>query len=143
MPTIEHEIKIEASPEAVFTALSTKDGIAAWQTPHIEGDGSVGSEWRFLFEGRPEFGWRVLTSSVPHTVEWECTAGPGDSVGTKARFEISSTDDGRAHLALTHTGWPGTHGNFRKCNTIWGVLLHHLKQAVETEQPAPAFPAAG
>jgi hypothetical protein len=26
-----------------------------------------------------------------------------------------------------------------KCNTYWGVLLHHLRQYVETGTPRPAF----
>ena len=38
-----------------------------------------------------------------------------------------------------HAGWPGTHGNFRKCNTTWGVLLHHLRDYVETGDAATAF----
>ncbi len=138
MHEINHEIKISATPDEVFTALSTVDGIKSWQTPHTTGTGEVGSQWEFKFSGRPEFAWEVRASDPKH-IEWRCTAGPGDSVGTTATFDISARDDGRTLLVLTHSGWPGTHGNFRKCNTIWGVLLHHLAQAVQTGKPAPAF----
>jgi hypothetical protein len=71
-------------------------------------------------------------------VVWLCTKGPGDSVGTTATFLISTSDD-RTLLELKHSGWPGTHGNFRKCNTIWAVLLHHIQQYVQTGTPATAF----
>jgi uncharacterized protein YndB with AHSA1/START domain len=139
MAEIMHEIKIAGSPEAVFGALTTPDGIKSWQTPDVEGTGAVGSEWVFRFTGRPEFHWRVVASESCRRVEWKCTAGPGDSVGTTATFDISPIDDGRTLLELAHSGWPGTHGNFRKCNTYWGVLLHHIKQFVETATPATAF----
>lgn len=138
MPEITHEIKVEGTPAQVFDALTTIDGITAWQTPHATGTGDVGSRWEFAFAGRPSFVWEVRASD-PTRVEWLCIEGPGDSVGTTAVFEISETGDDRTLVVLTHSGWAGTDGNFRKCNTIWGVLLHHLSQAVRTGTPAPAF----
>ena len=54
-------------------------------------------------------------------------------------FTLTKTDDDRTLLEHVHAGWPGTHGNFRKCNTTWGVLLHHLRDYAETGNPAPAF----
>jgi uncharacterized protein YndB with AHSA1/START domain len=138
MPEIDHEVKISATPEQVFAALSTREGVASWQTPHTEGNGEVGSQWRFIFTGRAEFDWEVVESETPSRVVWLCTKGPGDSVGTTATFLISTSDD-RTLLELKHSGWPGTHGNFRKCNTIWAVLLHHIQQYVQTGTPATAF----
>jgi hypothetical protein len=55
-------------------------------------------------------------------------------------FELSPADHGRTLVECTHAGWPGTHGNYRKCNTLWGVLLHHLKRYAETGTAMPAFP---
>ncbi len=37
MPEIDHEIKIDATPEQVFAALTTLDGVKGWHTP--DGDG--------------------------------------------------------------------------------------------------------
>lgn len=139
MHEIIHEIKIAATPEQVFAALTTLEGIQSWQTPLAEGTGAVGSEWVFTFTGRAEFAWEIVASDSPRNIEWRCTEGPGDSVGTTATFEIWALDEGRSLLRLTHAGWPGTHGNFHKCNTTWGVLLHHIQQFVETGTPATAF----
>ena len=138
MPEIDHEIKIKATPEQVFAALSTHEGVTSWQTPHAEGTGAVGSEWRFKFEDRAEFDWEVVESEPPSRVVWRCTKGPGDSVGTTATFLVNPSGD-RTLLELKHSGWPGTHGNFRKCNTIWAVLLHHIQKYVQTGSPATAF----
>lgn len=139
MPEIEHEIRIAAAPERVFAALTTVDGVKGWHTPTVAGDGEVGGEWVFTFADHPEFGWEVVTSTSPSEVVWRCTRGPGDSVGTTATFTLAPTDDGRTLLEHVHSGWPGTHGNFRKCNTTWGVLLHHLRDYVETGDVATAF----
>jgi uncharacterized protein YndB with AHSA1/START domain len=139
MAEISHEIRISGTPEAVYDALTTIDGVRSWQTPNAEGTGAVGTEWVFTFTGRPQFVWEITESAAPSTVQWRCVEGPGDSPGTTATFGIEALDDGRTLLTLHHAGWAGTHGNFRKCNTIWAVLLHHLQQYVHTSTPATAF----
>jgi uncharacterized protein YndB with AHSA1/START domain len=138
VPEIDHEIKIDATPERVYAALTTLDGVKGWHNPTVTGSGEVGIEWVFVFADHPEFGWEVTASDAPSRVVWRCTRGPGDSVGTRATFTIAAADN-RTLLELQHSGWPGTHGNFRKCNTTWGVLLHHLRDYVETGHVAPAF----
>ena len=139
MPEIDHELKIDATPERVFAALTTLEGVKGWHTPAATGTGEVGSEWIFGFADDLEFGWQVTTSESPTKIGWRCTRGPGDSVGTTATFTVAPTPDGRTVVELSHAGWPGTHGNFRKCNTTWGVLLHHLRDYVESGDAAPAF----
>jgi uncharacterized protein YndB with AHSA1/START domain len=139
MADINHEITIAATPEQVYAALSTRDGLRSWHTPLADGSGAVGSTWAFRFPDRAEFDWEITTSEPTTRVVWTCTRGPGDSVGTTATFGLSPTDDDRTLVGLTHAGWPGTHGNFVKCNTIWGALLHHLAQYVETGSQSTAF----
>lgn len=138
MPEIDHEIKIKATPEQVFAALSTHEGVTSWQTPHAEGTGEVGSQWRFKFTDRAEFDWEVIESEPSSRIVWRCTKGPGDSQGTTVTFVIT-VDGDRTLLELKHADWPGTHGNYRKCNTIWAVLLHHIQKYVQSGSPAPAF----
>jgi uncharacterized protein YndB with AHSA1/START domain len=138
MSEIDHELKIDAPPERVFAALTTLEGVRGWHAPAASGSGEVGTEWTFPYANHPEFRWEVTESETPARAAWRCTRGPGDSVGTTATFTITPAD-GRTVVELRHAGWPGTHGNFRKCNTTWGVLLHHLRDYVETGQPATAF----
>lgn len=138
MAAIDHEIKISAPCESVHQALTTLEGLRSWKTSDVEGHGAVGSQWKFRFPGPTDFQWRIALSE-PDRVLWECTDGPGDAVGTSTVFTLQPTADGRTLLTCQHAGWPGSHGNFRKCNTTWGVLLHHLKTYVETGQSAPAF----
>jgi uncharacterized protein YndB with AHSA1/START domain len=139
VPQIDHEIKISAAPELVYDALTTLNGVKGWHKPTATGSGALGSEWVFSFADHPEFNWEIVALHPQSKVVWKCTRGPGDSVGTTATFTLINTDDNRTVVEHVHAGWPGTHGNFRKCNTTWGVLLHHLRDYVETGDAAPAF----
>jgi uncharacterized protein YndB with AHSA1/START domain len=136
---ITHEIRIAATPEHVFRALTTAVELSNWYTAGVAGTGATGSEWHFHFTGRPDFRWRIVAAEPARRVAWQCVAGPGDAAGTTVDYEIAATDDGRTLVTCTHAGWPHTEGNFRKCNTIWGGLLHHLKDYVETGVPRPTF----
>jgi len=137
MPEIDHELKISASPQAVVAALSTPEGLRAWHTPNATGSGEVGTEWILPYADHPEFAWEIV-SADSEAIVWRCTRGPGDSVGTTATFTVETVGT-RTLLTVRHAGWPGTHGNFRKCNTTWAVLLHHLRDYVETGNAATAF----
>ena len=139
MADIEHEIKIDAPPDRVFHAVTTAGGLKSWKTPDVSGTGAIGDDWLFEFPGRPRFSWRVVDSLPARRVEWRCIEGPGESAGTSVAFELAPEGDGGTFLTCRHAGWPGPHGNFRKCNTTWGILLHHLRQFVETDTAAPAF----
>lgn len=139
MPAIDHEIKLAAPVDRVFAALTTAEGLRSWHNTDVTGTGAVGSEWQFRFGERPEFRWKIVASDPGLHVAWECTQGPGDAPGSRVTFDLTAADDGRTLLAFKHSGWPGTHGNYRKCNTTWGVLLHHLKQFAETGNASPAF----
>ncbi|MFA6916852.1 MAG: SRPBCC domain-containing protein [Parachlamydiales bacterium] len=138
MADIDHEISIKASVETIYKALTTLDGLRAWHTVEVEGDAKVNGHLIFKAEGKPTFDWKIL-SLDPHNITWECVSGPGDSAGTKVIYKISKYDDERSLVEMRHAGWPGQHGNFRKCNTLWGILLHHLKTYAETKSALPAI----
>jgi uncharacterized protein YndB with AHSA1/START domain len=136
---IEHEIAVRADPATVHRAVSTREGLRGWNTSSVAGDGSVRTEWVLSYQGKPEFAWRVDRSDEAGVL-WTCTKGPGDSVGTTVSYELVPLPDGRTRVSLKHAGWPHRQGNFTKCNTLWGGLLLHLKNFVESGQPTPAHP---
>lgn len=139
MADINHEIKIEASPEKTFKALSNLNELKGWHTAHIDGKPELNGVITIHGTGKPVFQWKITQLEPNKKVAWECVEGPGDSVGTKAIYTLSKTHDDRTLVEFSHTLWDNQEGNFRKCNTLWGVLLHHLKTYVETGKPNPAF----
>jgi len=139
MDAINHEIKIDATPEIVFKALSTRNGIKSWFTSTVEGTGAVGSEWKLHFKDKLEFHWKILASDTNKHVAWNCLQGPGHSVGTSVVFDISPLENDRTLLVVSHLNWPSKDENFRKCNTLWGMIIYHLKQYSETHVANPAL----
>ena len=138
MPEIHHEIKIKADPEAVFAALTTVDGLKGWYAAEVE---DRSGSWAFTHTSKDhlKFVFEVTESESPSRVGWRCSEGPNDAAGTTTTYLLSATGDGRTLVEFSHTQWPGSEGNFRKCNTNWAILLHHLKQYVETGTATPAF----
>ena len=136
MAKINHEIKINAPIEKVRKAITTLQDLRSWHTLSMEGDIKLHGILISKAKNQPTFHWKIMSLEP---IIWECIEGPGDSVGTKAIFNLSETTDGRVLVEFSHTEWPDQHGNYRKCNTLWGILLHHLKNYAETGVAMPAF----
>jgi hypothetical protein len=135
MADIHHEIKINAVPQAVYQALTNASELNKWHTSRIDGNNET---FTIHPKDGPVFEWKV-SKPDSHIVEWRCVVGPSDSVGTIARFQLSALNDGRTLVEFSHSGWPHTKGNFRKCNTLWAILLFHLQKYLGTKQANPAF----
>ena len=138
MPEIEHEIKIKAAPSAVFEALTTADGLTGWYAAVVE---SNNGGWAVTHTSKDDlkFAFEVTDSDSPSKVSWRCTTGPNQAEGTVTTYQLSDTGDGRTLVELSHTEWPHTDGNYRMCNTRWAIVLHHLKQYLETGEKNPAY----
>ena len=136
--SLRHAVNIEADHAKVREALTSLEGLKGWTRAEVSGDGSVGSKWSLNYPGGPTFVWEITTHDN-QKVEWRCVEGPGDSIGTTATFELGTTPHGRVHLTFSHAGWPHQQGNFDKCNSLWGMMLHHLRAYVEEGKVAPAY----
>jgi len=127
MADIRHESRIRASRGRVLNALTDAGQLGQWHAADVRAEGGG---LAISYRDGPAFHWEVI-AATPDRVTWQCTRGPGDSPGTRVEFRLNDTGDGRTLLELEHSGWPGEHGNFRKCNTLWGGLLHRLREVVE------------
>lgn len=136
--SLKHEIIITGATERVRAALTTAEGLKGWNTPLVEGTGALGTEWILKYPNRPDFAWRVDLDD-PEEILWTCTRGPGDAVTTTAHYLIQPLDSGKVRLRVTHGGWPHDEANFIKCNTLWGALLDHLREYVQSGVSEPAF----
>lgn len=139
MTTLSHRIRISAPRDRVYLAISTRNGLTGWYTADLQGDPGRGEEALFKFAGHEPFRWRFTELSPGSRLRWECTEGPGAAAGTTATFSLSQTTDGRTQVDLDHDGFRGSDPALAACNTLWGILLGHLKSYEETEVPSPAF----
>lgn len=139
MKKIEHELTIHSDLPTVYQALTTRKGLESWHSSHVEGNFDVNGQFIICHEKNPSFSWKVVNLDPDHRVEWECIKGPGDAPGTHVWFNLKEGDDGKVLVECIHYGWEDTNGNFKKCNTLWGMLMYNLKQFVETGKPGPTF----
>jgi len=115
MATLSHQIRVSAPPDRVYEAIATNDGVTE------------------------PFRWRFAELSPGARLRWDCTQGPGAAAGTTATFSLSRTADGRTQVDLDHDGFTESDPALATCNTLWGILLGHLKNYAETAVPSPAF----
>jgi uncharacterized protein YndB with AHSA1/START domain len=138
MVDILHRVGATASPDAVYAALTTIDGLAGWWTEDTKGDGDV---IRFRFEGAPTdpagFDMAVLETKPGELVRWEVVDGPEEWIGTEIRFELKQ-EDGWTIILFSHEGWKEPVEFMHHCSTKWATFLMSLKQFVETGTGEPA-----
>ncbi len=138
MQEIIHRIGIACSPQEVFKALTTDDGLSRWWTTDTSGAGGVGAIIRFRFNGAgPDF--EVIEQQQDTLVRWKHSGEmPGSWVGTEISFQLSK-DEKQTYVLFVHSGWKEQTDFMGHCSTKWAIFLISLKDALETGTGKP-FP---
>ncbi|WP_037604642.1 SRPBCC family protein [Streptacidiphilus rugosus] len=131
-----HRIGVTSSPEEVYAALSTVDGLASWWTKDTDGDSDVGGVLRFRFVPGG-FDMKVLEAKPSQRVLWEVVDGPEEWLGTKVSFDLKQEDEYTIVL-FRHEGWREPVEFMYHCSTKWATFLMSLKRVVETGKGEPA-----
>ena len=104
MADILHRIGATATPDKVYDALTTVDGLAAWWTTDTTGEASPGGTIQFRFGDAGGFDMKVVDQRPNERVEWVVTDGPDEWVGTHVGFDLKKEDDYTIVL-FHHEGW--------------------------------------
>ena len=138
MVDILHRIGTEtASPDAVYEALTTVDGLAGWWTDDVQGNGEVGGVLEFRFPPVGGFDMEVLELRPRERVAWQVVDGPEEWIGTTVEWDLRQSGDYTIVL-FAHRGWREPVEFMHHCSTKWGSYLMSLKSLVESGQGAPA-----
>ena len=137
MVDILHRVGIVASPDEVYEALTTVEGLAGWWTEDTHGDGTVGGVLQFRF---PPGGFDMsVTELVPaKRVGWTVVDGPEEWVGTTVTWDLKQEDEYTIVL-FAHAGWREPVEFMNHCSTRWATYLLSLKEYGETGTGRP-FP---
>lgn len=140
MPDIRHRVVVSASPESVYDAIATTEGISEWWTRDgVRGESSEGSRVRFYFGQLEPAAVIEVTRLSPHDhVGWSCVEGADEWVGTELSFDLTRTDDETVVL-FTHADWREATEFMAHCSARWAYFLLSLKQYLETGKGTP-FP---
>jgi len=136
MVDILHRVGITASRDAVYRALTTPEGLAAWWTNDTRGDGAAGGVLEFRFEPGG-FDMKVLETRPAEHVLWEVIDGPEEWIGTQISWDLRTEGDFTI-VMFAHRGWREPVEFMHHCSTKWATFLMSLKSLLETGTGAPA-----
>ncbi len=143
MVDILHRIGVTGpTPEKVYDALTTVDGLAGWWTDdtrvrEVKGAGDPGGVIEFRFPPVGGFDMEVLEARPGEHVSWKVVDGPEEWVGTTIDWDLRQSGD-HTIVLFRHQGWREPVEFMHHCSTKWGQFLMSLKSLVETGEGAPA-----
>ena len=117
-------IRVNASPDAVFDALTTVDGLAAWWNP-ASGSGETNGELQFIMNAPEPLVIHVDQATRPTSVRWLVTDCPflPDWVGTRPTFTIAPLDGGMSELNFHHQGLNDEFECIDMCTKSWNYYI--------------------
>ncbi len=137
MADILHRVGVRTpSPESVYEALTTVDGLAGWWTDGTTGDPQVGGVLAFRFPAGG-FDMEVVDRREPEHVAWRVVEGPEEWVGTTVDWRLRQDGD-HTIVLFTHRGWREPVEFMHHCSTKWATYLMSLKSLVESGTGAPS-----
>jgi uncharacterized protein YndB with AHSA1/START domain len=136
-----HRVGIKASPDKVYQALATPEGVARWWTTRTTGDKKAGGVMKTVFyaDGKELGGFdlKLLELHLEKRVVWQVVAGPQEWMGSTISFELKKEDDFTIIL-FKHEGWKEPVEFMYHCSTKWATFLMSLKSLVETGEGQPS-----
>ena len=130
MAAIKHLLIIYSPPEKIFSAITTKSGVANWWTEQTEIGSNIGEINVFDFGDRYHNEMKIINLVPDIRVEWKCLTGDKEWIGTKFIFEIEEKGEGSV-LKFAHADWREETDFFASCNYQWGYYMTSLKQYCE------------
>jgi uncharacterized protein YndB with AHSA1/START domain len=128
----QYSVTLTASPDVVFEALTTAEGLAGWWTP-VTGDGGTGGELTFSFGPAAQAVMRVDAAERGTGVRWTNLAcHVEDWVGTTVHFDIAARPTGGTELRFRHAGLTPRLECYRDCENGWDHFIPSLRAYVET-----------
>jgi uncharacterized protein YndB with AHSA1/START domain len=134
----EKTLRVHASADALFDAVTTPAGLSAWWTD-ADGSGDAGGELRFTMTAPEPLRVHVDEAMRPSSVRWtvvECTF-ERDWEGTQPTFLITPLSDGSTELTFRHVGLTDELECVDMCTQGWNHYLSSLRRLVETGQGQP------
>lgn len=136
MAEIKHKLVIKTTPEKVYEAITTQQGLAGWWAKQTTAKPEVGFVNTFTFgEFRNEMEVSLLNANK--RVEWQCINSIEEWIDTTITFDLEEKD-GHTILRFTHAGWKAVTDTFADCNYDWGRFMASLKSLCETGTGTPS-----
>jgi uncharacterized protein YndB with AHSA1/START domain len=132
-------LRVKASPDALFDALTTVDGLSEWWNP-ATGSGQTGGKLRFTMNAPEPLVIQVEEATRPTSVRWTVTDCPflPDWIGTKPTFTITPLDGDTTELHFHHQGLSEELECIDMCTRSWNhYIAASLRDYLEVGRGSP------
>lgn len=136
MPEIRHNVIIKTTPEKVYEAITTQEGLANWWAKQTIAKPEVGFVNIFTF-GTFRNEMKVIILNLNKKVEWKCINSIEEWIDTNISFDLEEKE-GHTLLRFTQSGWRAVTDTFAGCNYDWGRFMTSLKLFCETGTGTPS-----
>lgn len=131
MVDILHRVGIDATPDKVFQALATLEGVRGWWFSTATGSAAKGGFFTF---GPNEM--QVIAAEPDRLVHWRCTRGPDEWLDTEVTFRLD-WKEGQTFVVFKHANWKEPVEFMHHCSTKWATILLSLRDLVEKSEGHP------
>jgi uncharacterized protein YndB with AHSA1/START domain len=134
----QNTIRVQASPGALFDAVTSVTALAAWWAP-VEGSGDAGGELRFFMNVPEPLVIQVDDATRPAAVRWSVTECSflTDWEGTHLTFTITPIDADTCELHFRHHGLTAELDCHDMCTRSWDHYMVSLRDYVEAGRGMP------
>jgi len=136
MADIRHNVVIKATPEKVYQAVTTQEGLEAWWCKDTTAKPEAGFVNIFIF-GKYYNEMKVADLVPNKRASWECINSIEEWIGTGISFDLEEKN-GNTLLRFTHGNWKAVTDIFAACNYDWASFMKSLKSYCETGTGQPA-----
>lgn len=137
MAEIVQELMLEATPEHVFHALTTPEGIAGWWSNRVTAEPVVGALTEVRFESGV-FQLEMTDLEVGKQVHWRVRRSPHDWEGSTITWDLTPISQGTRLLFGQHDLTVGATGySIEQTRAGWEYFLVSLKSYLETGKGTP------
>ena len=136
MAKVRHQVGIGGTLEAVFSTLTSNEGLSGWWASSASVSPEIGGTIALVFDKLIILHFEYKDIVTNEKVVISCTEGPGAWQGSEILFELAQGDD-QVFLTLTHTNDRAGEEEFLYFSTKWTCYLLSLKDFVETGSGRP------
>jgi len=145
MSHYQQRLVLEATPAAVYAALTTPDGLRGWWTQDCEIATEPGGTSHFRF-GRNHKHMRIERLEPGREVRWLCVGAHiaaaqlthrDEWIGTRLNFRLAADGEGRTRLDFEHVGLVPALECYDLCSHGWQHYLGSLQRLVDTGRGTP------
>ena len=125
-----HNLKIVASTEEVFKAVSQPKHLDNWWTLKSSGAPKLGAEYNLNFTDDYNWYCKVCKVQPDVSIHFKMTQSDNDWDPTTFGFDLKPLN-GETWVEFSHVNWPEQNQHFKHSSFCWALLLNALKNYLE------------